>query len=301
MATRKKDCGKRVVSTVWRSIDDVIRHVTEITKGPCPSGHWRGMDAGDPNFFGSKGWHEMVDVVQRGWPEGAERVKALVAECDGIVSEVRARMQTIEFDVSGRWLDVGRHLTGEPEAFGEMVETQEDAGSKIVRVEVNLATSAYFSADQFFARGAAACVLADLIEATGRRCELYGVLRHVDSWGGNLDLRVRVLVKSAHEALDMNRLAAAFAHASFYRRALFSLCNEQGQNLGACYPEPFIMAGAPPEQIEEFGEDGAPGVVRIQEMHSGRMGGDSFKEFMVAKLREAGIKIDDSVFEAANN
>lgn len=297
---RRNDTGKRIVSTVWRSIDDVIAHVTEITKGPCPAGHWRGMDR-DRYFFGSENWEEMVEVVQRGWPEGAARVKELVAECDGIVSEVRAKMQTVEFDVMGQWLDVGRYLTGEPEVFGEMVETQQDAGSKIVRIEVNLATSAHFKPDQFFARGAAACVLADLIEASGRRCELYGVLRHVDSYGGKIDLRVRVLVKAAHEPLDMNRLAAAFAHASFYRRALFSLCNEQGQNLGACYPEPFKMEGAPPEQIEEFGADGAPGVIRIQEMHSGRMGGNDFKEFMVQKLREAGIKIDDSVFEGANN
>ena len=285
-----------VASLVFMSPDEAMAHVEQCIQTPPASwvGQWEGSDEGRRDFKRCGSWEEMQEVVRAGWPEGAHRISELVAEASPMVSEIKSRIEQIQFDCAGTWLDVGRAVAGDPECFGAISQMEvSSVNSQIVRLDVNLACSGAFSTEQFFLRGAAACVYADVVESIGKRCEIWACLCH--SSGGRF-VMARVLVKAAHEPLDMERVAAVLAHAGFYRRCGFNLSDAYGLHCCACCPDQFQYSRLPAEQAEEYGD--APGVAKFGHMHLHDMKGD-FKSFLKDKLTEAGIKVEN-LFEGAN-
>jgi hypothetical protein len=106
-----------------------------------------------------------------------------------------------------------------------------------------------------------------------------------------------VLIKAAHEPLDMERVAAVLAHAGFYRRWGFNFSDAYGLDCCACYPDSYQYSRLPAEQAELYGD--VPGVAKFGEMHLGSMGSSGFRTFLESKLAEAGIKVEN-LFDGAN-
>jgi hypothetical protein len=188
-------------------------------------GSWGGHSAGNQHFFGTATFKEAVKLAREGWREGVERVQEIRATVSSAIqSIVSRRADSIGYDVFGEYVDVGLFVTGDPECFG--VRVSEDSLSKsVVRINVNIGVSGSVSHRAIFARGAAAIAAIDVIESTGRRVEVYGVdgsLKH----GGNRLHEIQVLLKSASQPLDIDRLVCALCHPSTLRRFCFSVAEK---------------------------------------------------------------------------
>jgi hypothetical protein len=188
-------------------------------------GSWGGHSSGNKDFYGTSTFAEATKLAREGWHEGVERVGEIRATISSAIqSLISRRADSIGYDVFGEYVDVGLFLTGEPECFG--VRVSEDSISKsVVRINVNIGVSGSVSHRAIFARGAAVIAAVDVIESTGRRVEVYGVdgsLKH----GGNRLHEIQVLLKSASQPLDIDRLVFALCHPSTLRRFCFSVAEK---------------------------------------------------------------------------
>ena len=82
---------------------------------------------------------------------------------------------TVEYDVTGNWLDVGRYLSGEPECFGDMVTDYESR--KYVKIVVNISASWTIPENEIRNRGAAIMALIDHLNKNGYDIDLIAAER----------------------------------------------------------------------------------------------------------------------------
>ena len=217
------------------------------TAKPDWTDDWPGSDADQSrnSFFGSKNYKEAEELLVHGWPEGAKKIAKIRATCDPLVARAKSTVSNVAYDVVGQWLDIGKFCGGEPECWGGMVE-REGTSARCIRIEANISASSSVKPDLFFARGAAVCVLADILESIGLRCEIWAV-----SAGNELRQEARsqdrpgaqyqqaTLLKRAADPLDMDSIAVALAHTSFFRRIDFNLQAVHGSNVSRTYPAPY--------------------------------------------------------------
>ena len=190
------------------------------------SGDYGGHSSGKRHFYGTSSFDEAAKLAREGWRDGVAKVQEIRATiAQAVQSIVSRRADSIGYDVFGEYVDVGLFLTGEPECFGVRV-CDDSISNGVVRINVNIAVSGIVSHRAIFARGAAAIAAIDVIEASGRRVEVYGV-------DGSLtyDKRIHetlVLLKSASQPLDIDRLVFALCHPSCLRRLCFSVAEKYG-------------------------------------------------------------------------
>ena len=177
---------------------------------------------GDASFYGTSSFGEAAKLAREGWQEGVDRVQKIRSKvATAVQSLVSRRADSIGYDVFGEYVDVGRFLTGEPECFG--VRVSDDSISKrVVRINVNLGVSGSVSHEAIFARGAVAVAAIDIIESSGCRVEVYGVHGSLKCDGSKLH-ETHVLLKSANQPLDIDRIVFALCHPSTLRRLCFSI------------------------------------------------------------------------------
>lgn len=167
------------------------------------------------------GYDGAVELARKGWAEGAERIAKLSGP---VIEQIASRIRKPEpaFTDEGASIDMGRFLEGDPECFVQWHETEVEhpAPGKVVHIVVNLAVSAYFTADQFYAKGSAIAILIDCLEHSGRRVTLDVTI--CESVGSSIQGCV-VRLKNADEPVDMANVAYAIAHPAFYRRLGFGV------------------------------------------------------------------------------
>lgn len=199
------------------------------------NGDGGGHVEGREEFYGTSSFAEAVKLAREGWRDGVARVQEIRATIGSAVqSLVSSRSESIGYDVFGEYVDIGRFLTGEPECFG--VRVSDDSHSKrIVRINVNLGVSGSVSHESIFARGAVVIAAIDVIESTGARVEVYGVHGSLKCDKRKLH-ETHVLLKSANQPLDIDRLVFALCHPSSVRRLSFSVFEKYGLRAGDTYP-----------------------------------------------------------------
>lgn len=186
------------------------------------SGSCGGHSKGSEGFYGTSSFAEASKLAREGWPQGVERVQKIRAKiATAVQSLVSRRAESIGYDVFGEYVDVGRFLTGEPECFGVRV-SDNSISNRVVRVNVNIGVSGSVSHSAIFSRGAVAIAAIDVIESSGVRVEVYGVHGSVKCDGSKLH-ETHVLLKSANQPLDIDRLVFALCHPSSLRRLCFSV------------------------------------------------------------------------------
>lgn len=189
---------------------------------------------GTASFHGTKNFEEAVAIARTGWKEGAEKAVAIGASIAACVRDaINANAATVGYDVSGHYVDIGRYLSGEPECFGTVIEDSDTVKKPVIKLVVNLSASCCVSADTLIARGVAVVAAVDVLEAAGRRVEVVAATAH---HGSGKQLEIRVPIKSAGQPLDIDRLAFALAHPSFYRRLIWSVSEQHGVLPSNCRP-----------------------------------------------------------------
>jgi hypothetical protein len=297
----------RPISRVFDSPADLIAAVDAAEKSPSSKfrGGWpQHADddyRGDRGFLGSESsWEDFKKLAAAGSPKLAAKVEKLRASVDAIIDRIRARSEGIVYDVSGQWLDVGRLMSGEPEAFGSMQQVEWGGGqSKVVRVEVNVVCSGGLSPASFAARGAAAAAFADLVESSGRRVEIYAL--RAASKGGRLsepDHQIRVKLKSANEPLDLAKVALAIADPGLYRRAMWAISANDGVPASSCSPVAYRHDLLPPGQSEYADRKDSIMFGHVHLADVEKEGG--FERFLQKSLAELGFNVD-GLFDKPNS
>ncbi len=239
----------------------------------------------DP-WHGTNTFEQAVEIARKGWPEGAAKALELRAEVESAVRDlINARSSSYTFDLVGEYVDIGRHLSGEPECFGTEVTDGSSVSRPVVKIVANLAASGSISPRSLFVRGAAIVAAIDILEALGRRVEVWVAHGSATRRGGGATHESHVLVKSADQPLDVDRLSFAVAHPACLRRLCFSVMEQRGHLPNSTYPHSVTVEGD-----------------AIVTKHSLRGSDFSKRELLelVAELcGQAGVEIDEEEVDAA--
>ena len=201
------------------------------------------------SFNAFAGWEECQAAALKGWPEGLARVRAL---SEAFVSRVGSGMLKESFSPceTGLFFDVALVLSGEPEAWLEIVQTEEESkGSKLVTIGLNCSVSAAVSAEVVRQRGAAVLALVQLLEVSGRSVRVkVGI--HAMEGGSSVSptysLKAAVVLKEWGEALDEDKLAFWLVCEDAFRRCFFRIMEAcpLWKQLGAYAEDCYGMIGA---------------------------------------------------------
>jgi hypothetical protein len=160
--------------------------------------------------------------------------------------------------LSGDEVDVGLYLSGEPECMTDWVMAETPSFGKVVKVIVHLTGTAGVSAEALMYRGLLACLLIDTLEASGLRCEVWGLPKcSADNGGDDPKYLAQVLLKPADEPVELDRLAFMLAHPAVFRRFGFRLMEQEPEGSWA-YEESTDGYGVsvPLPEAERRAEDG---------------------------------------------
>lgn len=202
--------------------DSVTSFLAGIRKGPIV-GSWYDPDSYDNRDY-NWAWHatesQAFELAEKGWRDGAERIAKLSGP---VIEQISSRIRKPEpaFTDEGASIDMGRFLEGDPECFVQWHETEVEhpAPGRVVNIIVNLTVSAFFTANQFYAKGASIAILVDCLEHSGRRVNLDAAICVADSQKNPAGCVIRL--KSADEPLNLQAIAAVIAHPAFYRHLGF--------------------------------------------------------------------------------
>jgi hypothetical protein len=171
-----------------------------------------------PDWAGSASFDDAVQLVHR-WNEGAKDIDTMRAEMVKGAAKVITR--TVRRPVPPGRVDVAGVAARNPNAgfIARKRTTRTKAGSKVVRVLVNVSASSQVSPEAIKRRGAAILALVDMLQERGLRVEILATCPNAES--GMLDYRWTV--KDANANTSLGALAFGLAHPSMLRRIVFSL------------------------------------------------------------------------------
>ena len=172
------------------------------------------------------GWDGAMELSRRGWPEGLKAMNKARRLVD-IPEHSDQGMQMKPFNaVAGDEVDVGLHLSGEPECMIDYHLQLTPSYGKVAKIIVNASASGSVNAKVMRYRGTAACILIDCLESAGVRCEV--ILLAFCSG----ELTSEVLIKKPDEHVEPDRMAFMLAHPAVMRRFGFKEAETHGGEIG---------------------------------------------------------------------
>lgn len=172
---------------------------------------------GKSGWFGTSSFEEAVTQAENGWPEGLQQIRTLYGSLKQIEGE-KAERHVMRYAETGDEVDIGRFVSCEPDCMVDFDVMIVPATGRVVKLVASINASAGIEGRQLFLRGAAAVMLADLIDQSGLRSEIW-----LDSTGqnGSYGINWRMLLKSPDQHLELDRLAFSLASPSMLRRLMF--------------------------------------------------------------------------------
>lgn len=160
------------------------------------------------DWFGA-GCHtgrKVIKTMQEGWREGRERLASLrdnIATVELTPLDMRRRPLRA---ASGDHLDMTAVWAGRLDTCWRTARRQSTQGPQKVELVANMLCSGDAHSDTLFWRGAAAVVLADLLEQAGYMVRLAVVFGGMADW--KLDCSCRITVKEFGTPLDISSTSA---------------------------------------------------------------------------------------------
>ena len=190
-------------------------------------------ETGDPKTRLTATYHEAVDLMANGWPEGAEQARQLSARLMASLSEtLSTERHAAHWDVSGDEPDIDRVLTGEPENMLEFRPEPVPSAGRVAALIVDGSVSIGVAAASLVRIAVLLGALVDALEANGVRVEVEIRYRSEDVakvGGREIDAELSHVLKRAEQPLDLARVVAGF-HPSAFRRVAFRWIECLGNN-----------------------------------------------------------------------
>jgi hypothetical protein len=174
---------------------------------------------------GLHSWDEAEALLEKGWPEGAERLRALAGKLTAQVPQARSIRRRLAWVDNGDEVCKDRLQAGQIDQCWRTMRRAPFVAPQTVAIETTWGGHYGQTAEELFWQGAAAAVLTDILEEAGYRVELYA--NRVSERGGHRHC-TRVKVKEADMPMRLDGVAAVLCHAGIFRTFGF-LCIEQAE------------------------------------------------------------------------
>jgi hypothetical protein len=174
---------------------------------------------------GLHNWKEAAAVLEKGWPEGAERLRALTAKLSAQLPQAKSIRRKLTWADAGDEICRDRLQSGQLDSCWRTMRRSQFVGPQTVAIETTWGGHYGQTAEELFWQGAAAAVMTDILEEAGYRVEVYA--NRVSERRGHRHC-IRVKVKEADMPLRLDGVAAVLCHAGIFRTFGF-LCIEQAK------------------------------------------------------------------------
>ena len=159
-------------------------------------------------------FEEALVLARHGWPEGAAKARKLLEKLE--VPMLTSVTSETVYDVTGSYVDVGEYVQGVPEC---MVDFKEDKRrARFASILVSGVVGSNIDPGELINRGVCIAALVDTLERSNVRCEVSLVF--LNNLSGSV-LEYTVVLKQAHDPLNLDVLTFGVAHPSCFRRLVF--------------------------------------------------------------------------------
>jgi hypothetical protein len=174
---------------------------------------------------GLHSWKEAAAVLEKGWPEGAERLRALTGKLAAQLPQAKSIRRRLTWAENGDEVCRDRLQAGQIDQCWRTMRRVPWAAPQTVAIETTFGGHFRQTPEELFWQGAAAAVLTDILEEAGYRVEVHAnrvseVSRHRHC--------TRIKVKEADMPMRLDGMAAVLCHAGIFRTFGF-LCIEQAE------------------------------------------------------------------------
>lgn len=206
------------------SINDFVDYITNAPlQVRDPHSTWKSDSR--TRFTGTKSLEEALELMSKGWTEGAEKIeKGLKEVLKNNSTSVSTRQRSV-YDVIGGNASVPRYLQGVPTNMIRQV--RQPVKEKIVDINIDVCFSGGTSKEEMINNCINQLQRVVNLENSGVRTNVY-----VCRMGAEDDIAelVRICVKKSTERLNVLKVAFPCAHPSMLRRLLFA-CDERSSEL----------------------------------------------------------------------
>jgi len=241
---------------VFESLDEMIEFGDQCYKAGRQDHH-----ATLSHFVGREftGWSDVEAKANKLWQDGLDTIRRLADEARGEITmrpKSRKRRQTWSED-SGDEFDTDRFRAGQ--APWLECRAQSVTAPQRLTLWIDTSTNAYRNPEEMIWRGAAAVIIADLLEAAGFQVEIFGVAGTDNTFHNGNNFRLAYRMKRHDQPLDMSSLANAVS-GWYYRTVAFQAYygekSKVRRNLG--FP---CKLTAEPELVEALGNPVDPIII----------------------------------------
>ena len=151
---------------------------------------------------GLHSWQEAATILEKGWPEGAERLRVLAGKLAGHIPQAKSLKRRLAWADDGDEVCRDRLQSGQLEQCWRTMRRLPFVAPHTVAIETEWGGHFRQTAEELFWQGAAAAALTDILEEAGYRAEVYA--NTVIRWKGHQHW-VRVKVKEADMPMRLGR------------------------------------------------------------------------------------------------
>lgn len=206
--------GKPYYRTHFESLGDFLKASQKPSLSDAKSSKRDGREAEE--FAGTRTFADAIKMAERGWPEGRAKLMTAMAAAQSTPSFT----QSIVMDVAGAYPIAALAAAGDPCSMVDLAPV-EDRVRPVVRLLIQRAGSAAYSAEEFMSYGAAIMSYVEGLEGAGFRCEV--TVCFASALMSDGDQCTTVLVKRAEEPIELDRMAFVMVHPAFFRRICFAV------------------------------------------------------------------------------
>lgn len=171
--------------------------------------------------FGAKDFQDAVNLIHNGWAEGIKKVDSEIEA--QVLGGTGPGSHEVSYEFHGDMIDMGRHMTGQPDCFMEQQVQDHGMGGPIKKIFIDGAYRWDASKANLLNYGKALIPIIDAIERQGFRAEIWYC---ASSKGANNDKMIHynfVRMKAPDEFLNREKLMFICGHMSMFRRFGFAI------------------------------------------------------------------------------
>ena len=181
---------------------------------------------GDKEWSGAASFEEATKMAREGWPEG----RKLMVDAMASAAPITAKVADYAMDVAGAYPIAALAAAGDPMCMVDMAPVA-DRVRPIIRLAINRCASAAYSSKEFTNFGAAVASYVDALEGSGYRVEIDAAMVAMD--GNGRPYYCGVIIKQAHEPMEIDRMAFCLTNPAFLRRLHFAVAQNRADDHGS--------------------------------------------------------------------
>ena len=215
---------KQTYHSVWDSPEAFARYIASLP----PRGGWTnaGWDEGEERWYGTNTMKEALELAEKGWKEGADRIEKLRAH---IQAAHPLHPKLISYGLVGATPNVPRAVAGN--LFN--MRQPDPARSKkkpVITLVANMSANCGINPEKISNRAAVLAAVIDEVENAGYSCEVLATAMSKGNRGfmgmgeGDTSFKAAtsIVVKPSHQPVDLMKLAFSLGHAALFRRLIFA-------------------------------------------------------------------------------